>query len=179
MQQIARHGLDIGDVRFHESITEPRHAQYAHAGAHTGFKGAGVQHFAGVDFTGDANQRGDGQHKDHDGFVTRQNRVLNQSDGVTDRGGIEHHRNDTDQEQQHGAFRMRFQLKHLAAAQSHFAFRQTFLIDRIVFQLSAEEITHHGSQHDGNQRDRNTDRQQRQVAHAQGFKNSGEEDDGR
>ncbi len=176
MQQVTGYGLDVADVRFHEGITEPGYAQYAHAGAHTGLEGAGVQHFAGVNFTGDANQRCDGQHEHHNRFVTRQDRVLDQAHGVADGGRIEHHGDNTDQEQQHGAFCVWLQFEDLAAAQLHFTFRQAFLVNRIVFQLGTKEVTQHGGDHDRNQRHRNTDRQQRQVAHAHRLKDTGEED---
>ncbi len=61
MQQIAGHGLDVADMRFNEGISQPGDAGTQTLGAHPGLKGAGVEHFAGVDFTGDANQGGDGR----------------------------------------------------------------------------------------------------------------------
>ncbi len=100
-------------MRFNEGISQPGDAEDADAGAHPGLKGAGVEHFAGVDFTGDANQGGDGQHKYHDRLVTRQHRVLNQADGIADGRGVEHHRHDADQKQQNGTFGVRLQLKYL------------------------------------------------------------------
>lgn len=148
MQQIARYRLDIGNVRFDEGISKPGDAEHADAGAHPGLKGAGIQHFAGIDLTGDANQRGDGQHEDYDRFVTRQYRVLDQADGVADGCSVEHDRDDADEEQQDGAFSMRLQFEDLTAAQAHFPFCQPFLVDRVVFQLAAEEVTDHGGQHD-------------------------------
>ena len=99
MQQVARHGLDIADVGFDESIPQPCDAENADAGAHAGFKGAGVKHFTGVDFAGDAYQRRDSQHKYHDRFVTRQERVLDQAYGIANGSGVEHHRDDTNQKQ--------------------------------------------------------------------------------
>ncbi len=179
MQQVACDGLDITDVRFYEGVTKPRHAQYAHAGAHAGFKGAGVQHFAGVDFAGDANQRCDGQHEHHNRFVTRQNRVLNEAYRVADGGRVEHDGDDTNQEQQYGAFCVRLQPEDLATAQAHFAFCQTLLVNRIVFQFGTEKVAQHGGDHYRNQRHRNANCQQRQVAHAHRLKNTREEDHGR
>ena len=71
---------------------------------------------------------------------------------------------------------MRLQLKDLATAQAHFTFCQALLVNRIVFQLGAEEVTQHGSDHYRNQRDRNTDRQQRQITYAHRLENTREKD---
>ena len=71
---------------------------------------------------------------------------------------------------------MRLQLEDLATAQAHFTFCQTLLVNRIVFQLGTEEVTQHGSDHYRNQRDRNTDCQQRQVTYAHWLKDAREED---
>ena len=163
-------------MRFNEGISQPGDAEDADAGAHPGLKGAGVEHFAGVDFAGDANQGGDGQHKYHDRLVTRQHRVLNQADGIADGRGVEHHRHDADQKQQDRAFGVRLQLKYLAAAQSDFPLGQPLLVNRIVFQFAAEEVADDSGEHHRQQRDRNTDGQQRQIANAQRFKDSCEKD---
>ena len=71
---------------------------------------------------------------------------------------------------------MWLQFEDLAAAQAHFTFCQTLLINRIVFQFSTEEVTQHGGNHHRNQRHRDADRQQRQVAHAHRLQDTGEED---
>ena len=100
---------------------------------------------------------------------------MNQPYRIADGGGVEHHRDNADQEQQHRALSVRLQLKDLAAAQAYFPFGQTLLVHRVVLQFAAEEVTNDGGQQDGYQRYRNTDSQQRQVAHAHRFKDTGEE----
>ena len=71
---------------------------------------------------------------------------------------------------------MWLQFEDLAAAQAHFTFCQTLLINRVVFQFSAEEVAQHSGNHHRNQRHRDTNRQQRQVAHAHRLQDTGEED---
>ncbi len=47
-------------------------------------------------------------------------------------------------------------------------------VNRIVFQFAAEEVADDSGEHHRQQRDRNTDGQQRQIANAQRFKDTSE-----
>ena len=172
--------LDLVDVAGNERVTEPGNAQHAHAGNHTALEDGAVSDLTDFDLAQNRDQGADQEHQAHDGCVTRHDDGLDEAHGRRNRGGIQNHANNADQEDENGALGVGLELSLGFIRNSlHEPLGETVLVNRVAVEVHVGAKRHHeGRDHAADEGRHNPDPQESRIRPAEAFENAGHVDDG-
>lgn len=172
--------LNFVRVTGHERVAQPSHTEHADDGDHTALEDGRVSDLADFDVAGHRDEHTDDEHEAHDGGVTADDDVFNQANSRRNGGGIEHHEDNADEEDENGALGKRLEFRVGGAGGSlDEALGEAFLVDRVLAEVHLGDERHdEGGQHAGDERRRHPDAEQSRVGPAEVFKHAGHVDHG-
>ena len=135
--------LNFVRVTGHERVAQPSHTEHADDGDHTALEDGRVSDLADFDVAGHRDEHTDDEHEAHDGGVTADDDVFNQTNSRRNGGGIEHHEDNADEEDENGALGKRLEFRVGGADGSlDEALGEAFLVDRVLAEVHLGDERH-------------------------------------